>query len=113
MSVPAALETEEDRLFKALAAPIRRHMLDALREGPKSTGVLCANFANIDRCTVMQHLKVLEGAGLMVAVRQGRERLNHLNALPLHDLYARWVAPYAQSAVARLGILRDALEGSD
>lgn len=59
----------------------------------------------------MQHRKVLEGADLIIVERRGRERLNHLNALPIRDLYARWVAPYAQGAVERLATLRDALEG--
>lgn len=111
MSKHAAIETSEDRLFRALAAPIRRQMLDALCDGPLTTGALCERFARIDRCTVMQHMKVLEGADLIVAERRGRERINHLNALPIRDLYARWVAPYAQGAVERLAGLRDSLEG--
>jgi len=111
MSKHAAIESAEDRLFRALAAPIRRAILDALRDGPLTTGALCDRFGRIDRCTVMQHMKVLEGAGLLVAERRGRERLNHLNALPIRDLYARWVAPYAQEAVERLAALRDGLEG--
>lgn len=110
MSKHTAIESEEDRLFRALAAPIRRRMLDLLRDGPQTTGALCDAFADIDRCTVMQHMRVLEGAGLLVAERRGRERLNHLNALPIRDLYARWVAPFAQGQVERLATLRDNLE---
>jgi DNA-binding transcriptional ArsR family regulator len=110
MSVQVAIETDEDRLFKALASPIRRAMLDALRDGPQTTGALCQRFGHIDRCTVMQHLKVLETAGLVVAARKGRERFNHLNALPIRDIYTRWIAPYAERAVERLEKLRDGLE---
>lgn len=113
MSARMTIETAEDRLFRALAAPIRRQMLDALRDGPLTTGALCDRFDRIDRCTVMQHMKVLEGAGLLVAERRGRERLNHLNALPIHDLYTRWVSPYAQDIMGRLGKLRDDLEERD
>jgi DNA-binding transcriptional ArsR family regulator len=113
MSMRMTIETDEDRLFRALAAPIRRRILDALRDAPLTTGVLCARFDRIDRCTVMQHLKVLEEAGLIVAERRGRERINHLNALPIRDLYARWVAPYAQGAVEKLAGLRLALLDPD
>jgi DNA-binding transcriptional ArsR family regulator len=105
------IETDEDKLFKALAAPIRRSILDALRDGPLTTGAICARFGQVDRCTVMQHIKVLEGAGLVVAARRGRERLNHLNALPIRDIYTRWIAPYAEGAVGRLERLRDGVEG--
>lgn len=110
MSEHRAIATAEDRLFKALAAPVRRAMLDNLRDGPLTTGALCERFLAIDRCTVMQHLKVLEEADLVIAERRGRERLNHLNALPIHDIYSRWVAPYAEGAVGRLATLRDGLE---
>lgn len=105
------IATDEDRLFRALAAPIRRQMLDVLRDGALTTGALCDRFGQIDRCTVMQHMRVLEEAGLLIAERRGRERLNHLNALPIRDLYARWVAPYAQEAVEGLARLRDGVEG--
>jgi hypothetical protein len=52
----------------------------------------------------------VEGAGLVVAARRGRERLNHLNALPIRDIYTRWIAPYAEGAVGRLERLRDGVE---
>lgn len=104
------IESAEDRLFKALAAPIRRQMLDILREGPLTTGALCERFVHIDRCTVMQHMKVLEAADLLIVERRGRERLNHLNVLPIHDIYSRWIAPFAQGTVGKLAALRDGLE---
>ena len=68
-----------DRTFKALGHQVRRQILDDLRDQPLTTGTLCAHFPELDRCTVMQHLKVLEDADLVIPVRKGRERWNHLN----------------------------------
>lgn len=99
-----------DRVFKALASPLRRRMLDDLRDQPLTTGTLCGHFADVDRCTVMQHLKVLEAADLIIAERRGRERWNHLNPLPIHAIHERWIGPHAASAVALLARLKDAVE---
>ena len=99
-----------DRIFKALASPIRRQMLDDLRDQPLTTGVLCAHFNELDRCTVMQHLKVLEEADLVIAERRGRERWNHLNPLPIHDIHERWIGPHAAGATAQLAKLKRNLE---
>ncbi|BCW88503.1 hypothetical protein sos41_16440 [Alphaproteobacteria bacterium SO-S41] len=95
-----------DAIFKALAAPTRRALLDALKDTPRTTGDLCARFPEIDRCTVMQHLKVLEDAELVIAQRKGRERWNHLNALPIKHIYERWIGPYATQAVDVLDRLK-------
>jgi DNA-binding transcriptional ArsR family regulator len=102
-------ESQDDLVFRALAAPIRRRLLDRLKDRSQTTGALCEAFADLDRCTVMQHLKVLEEAGLVVARREGRERWNHLNALPIRDIADRWIGPYAAHAAERLAGLRDAL----
>jgi DNA-binding transcriptional ArsR family regulator len=99
-----------DRTFKALASPVRRQILDVLRDQPLTTGSLCAQFAELDRCTVMQHLKVLEEAGLVIAARKGRERWNHLNPLPIHEIHERWIGPHAAAATARLAALKRTLE---
>lgn len=88
-----------DKVFKALAAPIRRAMLDELKEAPRTTGDLCGRFADLDRCTVMQHLKVLEDADLVIAQRKGRERWNHLNAQPIRTIYERWIGAYTGTAL--------------
>lgn len=106
-----SIETENDLIFKALAAPIRRRLLDALKDRPQTTGQLCAAFADLDRCTVMQHLKVLERADLVIARREGRERWNHLNPLPIKHIHERWIGPYAARAVDMLGRLKSDLEG--
>jgi DNA-binding transcriptional ArsR family regulator len=102
---------ESDRVFKALAAPIRRAILDALKDQPQTTGALCVRFADLDRCTVMQHLKVLEEADLVIARREGRERWNYLNALPIKHIHDRWIGAYAMHAVAILDRLKGDLEG--
>lgn len=100
-----------DRVFKALAAPTRRAILDALKDRPQTTGELCARFPALDRCTVMQHLKVLEAAELVIVKREGRERWNHLNPLPIKHIHDRWIGPYAAQAVNLLDRLKADLEG--
>jgi len=99
-----------DRVFKALASPIRRQILDDLRDQPLTTGALCAHFPELDRCTVMQHIKVLEDAGLIIAVKRGRERWNHLNAVPIQQIHERWIGPHAERAAAMLTRLKEDLE---
>ena len=105
-----SIHNDYDRTFKALAHAVRRQILDDLKDQPLTTGTLCAHFADLDRCTVMQHLKVLEDAGLVIAERRGRERWNHLNAMPLHDIHERWIGPHAAAAVARLARFKQAVE---
>jgi len=101
-----------DRIFKALAHPVRRQILDDLKDQPLTTGTLCAHFPELDRCTVMQHLGVLEDAELVIAERKGRQRWNHLNPLPIHDIHERWIGPHAAGAVAGLAKLKGELERS-
>jgi len=102
---------ESDRVFKALSAATRRDILDALKDKPRTTGELCDRFRALDRCTVMQHLKVLEGADLVIVKREGRERWNHLNPLPIKHIYDRWIGAYAGRAVEMLDRLKTDLEG--
>ena len=102
---------QEERVFKALSAATRRAILDALKDRPQTTGALCARFPALDRCTVMQHLKVLEEADLVIAQRRGRERWNELNPLPIKHIHDRWIGPYAAHAVALLDKLKSDLEG--
>jgi len=106
-----SITEENDRIFKALAAPTRREILDALKDDPKTTGDLCAFFPALDRCTVMQHLKVLEDADLVIAHRKGRQRWNHLNPLPIKRIHDRWIGDYAANAVGLLDRLKGDLEG--
>lgn len=103
-------KADADVVFKALANPTRRTILDRLRDGPKTTGQLCGEFSELDRCTVMQHLRVLDEADLVISQRRGRERWNHLNALPIKRIHDRWISEFARVAVDQLAGLADSLE---
>jgi DNA-binding transcriptional ArsR family regulator len=96
-AVPPAADAEDDDLslvWKALSDPTRRRLLDALREGPQTTGALCARFPHLARVTVIKHLGILEEADLVVVRAQGRQRWNHLNAVPIQQIYERWIGPF-------------------
>ena len=103
---------QQDQVFRALANQHRRAILDTLRDQPLTTGALCELFVDLDRCTVMQHLKVLEAANLVQVERRGRERWNHLNPLPIHDIHERWIGPHAAYAVSILARLKKDLENA-
>ncbi|NNC10870.1 winged helix-turn-helix transcriptional regulator [Planctomonas sp. JC2975] len=89
----------DDAVFKALASPTRRRMLDVLKASDRSTGELCAAFPELDRTTVLQHLRVLERAELVTGRRVGRERRLALAPLPIKRLHDRWIGEYARAAV--------------
>lgn len=105
-----SISDQYDGVFKALSSPIRRQILDDLRDQSLTTGALCGHFPEVDRCTIMQHLKVLEAADLIIAERKGRERWNHLNPLPIHAIYERWIGPHAKAAVSKLAKLKMEME---
>lgn len=92
----------DDRVFKALASPIRRRMLDILNEAPRATGVLCDLLPEIDRTTALQHLRVLEAAELVTGRRVGRERHLALAPLPIKRIHDRWISDYTRAAVELL-----------
>ncbi|MCV3238778.1 ArsR/SmtB family transcription factor [Mesorhizobium sp. ZC-5] len=104
-------DAKDDNVFKALAHPKRRQMLDRLKDEPRTTGMLVEAFPEMDRCTVMMHLKVLEEADLIIARREGRERWNHLNAMPIKQIHDRWISEYASHAVSVLDKLKADLDG--
>ena len=85
-------------------------MLDALRDGPLTTGELAERFGELSRFAIMQHLRVLEEAELVLVRREGRRRYNYLNAVPIQALYDRWVVRYMQPWTEALVGLRDELE---
>lgn len=99
-----------DLVFKALADNRRRQILDLLRDQPQTTGDICAKFVSLDRCTVMQHLRVLEKAGLIFTKKEGKFRWNYLNVVPIRDIYDRWINQYASPSVELLKKLKDNLE---
>jgi DNA-binding transcriptional ArsR family regulator len=83
-------------VFKALADPTRRAILDALFEHDGQTlGELCAAFAEMTRFGVMKHLAVLEEANLVVSLRQGRMKRHYLNPVPIEQVANRWISKYA------------------
>jgi DNA-binding transcriptional ArsR family regulator len=92
----------DDLVFKALADATRRSLLDALREGPATTGALCAMHPEMSRFGVMDHLRVLQEAGLITVERDGRARWNHLNPVPIREVYLRWVKPIAETSADEL-----------
>ena len=91
------MSTDDDLglVFKALANSVRRRICDELKLRPLTTSQLCLGFPELDRCTVMQHLNILERAGLVVPVKKGRERFNYLDAMPIQALHARTEARYS------------------
>lgn len=99
-----------DAVFKALANPVRRAICDELKLRPLTTKQLSAVFAEIDRTTVMMHLRVLEEAGLVAPVRKGRERFNYLDAMPIQAIHERWIGPHAAAAAKGLSRLKEGLE---
>jgi DNA-binding transcriptional ArsR family regulator len=103
--------TREDLVFKALADRRRRLMLDFLKDQPRTTGEVCERFAQLDRCTVMLHLAVLEKAGLIVAMREGRVRWNYLDIAPLQAIYDRWISRYAAPSAGVLARMKKGIEG--
>ncbi|MBG6173098.1 DNA-binding transcriptional ArsR family regulator [Labrenzia sp. EL_208] len=106
-------DDDSDKIFKALADRRRRKILDLLKNAPKTTGTLCEAFPELDRCTVMQHMRVLEAADLIIVQRKGRERWNHLNALPIKDIHDRWIGEFAENAVTMLANLKSDLEARE
>ncbi len=100
----------DDLIYKALADGRRREILDMLKDEPRTTGDICSHFKKIDRCTVMQHLKVLEKAGLIFTQKRGRYKWNYLNAVPIREIYDRWINQDASHSVEMLTKLKHDLE---
>jgi DNA-binding transcriptional ArsR family regulator/uncharacterized protein YndB with AHSA1/START domain len=90
-----------EAVFKALADPTRRKVLDLLRARPRTTGDICGQF-ELTRFSVIKHLGVLQRAGLVVPKKRGREVWNHLNAVPLREMYERWISPFESEWAGRL-----------
>ena len=106
-------DAENDLVWKALANPLRRSMLDHLAYGPMSTGELAEEFPDLSRFAVMQHLRVLTDAELVIVRRSGRQRFNYLNPIPIQMLHDRWVGRYMQPWTEALVGLRDQLESEE
>ena len=105
------MSQQDEKIWKALADPVRRDILDRLRDGPRTTGALCEGFS-LSRFGVMKHLDALEACGLVSAERRGRERWNYLNAVALEGALNRWTTPFQRQWSARLNTLSQLMEGA-
>ena len=97
-------------VWRGLANPARRRMLDLLSEEPLATGDLATQFPDLSRFAVMQHLKVLEEGHLVVRRKAGRKVVNHLNPIPIQQIYQRWVRRFQQPWAEALVGLKNELE---
>src|SRR3954453_16988176 len=102
--------SEQDEVFKALADPTRRSLLDELFRADGQTLTALEERLPMTRFGVMKHLRVLEDAGLVVTRRHGREKLHHLNPVPIRLVHDRWVSKYAEPFVSALTDLKQRLE---
>jgi len=99
-----------DNIWKALSDPTRRTILDLLRKGPKTTTEIVDAFPDMTRFAVMKHLDVLRDARLVNTREDGRRRVNSLNAVPIRQIYERWMGPFAEVWSSTLLRLKDDLE---
>ncbi len=101
-----------DAVFKALADESRRELLDRLRSHNGQTlAQLCENLA-MTRQAVSKHLAILEEANLVVAIRQGREKLHYLNPVPIHEIAERWIGKFERTRLQAIHELKKRLEGN-
>jgi DNA-binding transcriptional ArsR family regulator len=99
-----------DAVFKALADPSRRKLLDELHKSNGQTlGELCEHL-DMTRQAVTKHLALLEAANLVATVWRGREKLHYLNPVPLHEIYERWIGKYERRRLRALSDLKKGLE---
>jgi DNA-binding transcriptional ArsR family regulator len=105
------LVDDVDKVFKALADPSRRRLLDLLHESNGQTlGELCEHL-DMTRQAVTQHLGLLEAANLVSTVWRGREKLHYLNPVPIHEIYERWISKFERTRLRALRDLKKRLEG--
>ena len=96
MSLFSDMRHSGDRIWKALADPTRRALLDALGEGPRTTGELVEGQPALCRTAVMKHLEQLTAAGLVLVRREGRVRWNYLNPVPIQRVCERWIQSHVR-----------------
>jgi len=102
-----------DKVFKALADPGRRRLLDLLhRENGQTLTALCEHM-DMTRQAVTQHLQLLEEANLVAIVWHGREKLHYLNPVPIHDIAERWIGKFERHRLQALSELKKGLEARD
>jgi len=104
---------DTDLLFKALADPSRRKLLDLLHAHDGRTLTDLCDHLDMTRQGATQHLGILESANLVASVRRGREKLHFLNPVPLQEIYDRWIAKFEKPRLRALSELKQRLEKSD
>jgi DNA-binding transcriptional ArsR family regulator len=103
---------DSDLVFRALADPSRRKLLDALNASNAQTLTELCEHLDMTRQAVTQHLTVLENAGLVATSRRGREKLHFLNPVPLQQIYDRWISTFERPRLKALRDLKRRLEGT-
>lgn len=107
------MSADLDKVFRALAAPERRLLLDRLRaDNGQTLGQLCAHL-EMTRQAVAKHLRLLEEATLVVTIWRGREKLHYLNPVPIHEIAERWIDKYERGRLRALAELKSKLEGKN
>jgi DNA-binding transcriptional ArsR family regulator len=104
--------TDDDHVFKALADPTRRFLLDRLFERDGRTLTELESELEMTRFGVMKHLRVLEDAGLVLTRRSGREKLHFLNPVPIRLVHDRWIDKYTERRISALAELKNELEAT-
>jgi DNA-binding transcriptional ArsR family regulator len=102
-----------DAVWKALSDPTRRAILDLLRQGPRTTTEIVEKFPHLTRFGVMKHIDVLREAGLVNTREEGRQRVNSLNAVPIRQIYERWVSRYEDFWANKLLRLKEDVQSED
>ncbi len=106
-------DTDIDQVFRALADPTRRRLLDRLHQATGQTLTTLCTHMDMTRQAVTQHLRVLEAANLVATVWHGREKLHYLNPVPLHEVYVRWISKFDHQCLGALHRLRQKVEAED
>ncbi len=101
---------DDDLVWRGLADPVRREILDALFDGPLRTGDLVSRFSELCRTAVMKHLDVLVAADLVLVRREGRFRWNSLNPVPIEQVCQRWVNAHVQPLASAMNRLKELVE---
>lgn len=107
------MKADFDKVFKALADPTRRRLLDQLHGDNGQTLTELCEHMGMTRQAVTQHLQLLEDANLVAVVWQGREKLHYLNPVPLYEIQERWIGKFERNRLAMLRDLKKTLEEDD
>lgn len=99
-----------DLVWKALSDPTRRTILDLLRSGAKTTTEIVEAFPGMTRHAVMKHIDALRTAGLIITREEGRRRINSINAVPIRQIYERWMGPFSELWSSTLLRIKDDVE---